>query len=195
MEIATHLNSVNLWHITNDRPWRLILLWKISFSLPFLVSVCNVSKFWFSFFTSFDLGKDQVFLPRNKMIYGRNVLSPGTPFCCWSLLHSAFSHVSASLYPNLFDSEEKAYGIIPQSVLCVLAAKGTVGLEVKFLCQLGTCGSFLPLRTSSPEMSPCQVAANCNLLPAKTAGNGFEQRRFHPRAPQETFLQVHFSCR
>lgn len=61
-------------------PWRLILLWKSSFSLPFLVSIYNVSKFWFSFVTSFDLGKDQVFLPRNEMIYRRNVLSPSARF-------------------------------------------------------------------------------------------------------------------
>lgn len=40
-----------------------------------------------------------------------------------------------------------------------------------------------------PKMSPSQVAADCNLLPAGTAGNGCEQRRFQPTSPQEIFLR------
>lgn len=56
-------------------PWRLILFLKNSFSLTFLVSIYNVSKLWFGFFTSFDLGEDHGFLPSNKIIHRRNAVS------------------------------------------------------------------------------------------------------------------------
>lgn len=80
------------------------------------------------------------------------------------------------------------------SLSSVYWLQGNSWLEVKFLCELGACGSFLPSPTSPSKQSASQVAANCNLPPVKTAGNGFEQRRFQPRALQETFLQGHLSC-
>lgn len=66
------------------------------------------------------------------------LLLVSTMFCLLSCVNGC------CLYPNLVDSGEKARGIVPPPVLSALAARGTVGIEVKFLCQLGACGSFLP---------------------------------------------------
>lgn len=69
-------------------------------------------------------------------------------------------------HPDLVDSGEKARGVVPPPVLSALAARGTVGKEVKFLCQLGTCGSFLPPPTSSKKSHLARwswIATSCLL--------------------------------
>lgn len=150
-------------------------MWKNSFSLTFSASIYNVSKLWFSFFTSFDLGEEQGFLRSDKMIYKRNAVShrafsgqyPFVAGVCYVLL-SLMCRLCCCLYPNPVESGEKAHGIVPPPVLSALAARGTVGIEVKFLCQLGTCGSFLPPPTSSQKSH----LARWQQIAAGTAGNG-----------------------
>lgn len=139
-------------------PCRLILLRKNCLSLTFLVAIYNVRKLWFSFFTSFDLGEDQGFFPNNKMIYKRNAVSHRAllgwyPFVAgvYCVLFSLACQLCCCFYPNLVDSGDKARGIVPPLVLNALAARGTVGIELKFLGQLGTSGSFLPPPTSSQK--------------------------------------------
>lgn len=136
-------------------PWRLILLRKNSFSLTFSVSIYN-RKLCFSFFIS--VGLREGFLPNNKKIYKRSAVSHGAllgwyPFVagvCY-VLFSLLCRLCCCLYPNLVDSGEKARGIVPPPILSALAARGTVGIELKFLGQLGTYGSFLPPPTSSQK--------------------------------------------
>lgn len=146
-------NSVNLWHITNGRTLEADTVVEeqviTSFSWFQFVMLAN-----FSLVSLLPLIWEKTKFPSlEKKLFIGEMFYPLGSFCCWRLLHSVFSHVSASLYPNLFDSEEKAYGIIPQPVLsCVYWLQGGIlGLQVKFLCRLGACGSFLPSPTSLPK--------------------------------------------
>lgn len=188
-------NSVNLWHITNGRTLEADTVVEeqvfTSFSWFQFVMLAN-----FSLVSLLPLIWEKTKFPSlEKKLFIGEMFYPLGSFCCWRLLHSVFSHVSASLYPNLFDSEENAYGIIPQPVLsCVYWLQGEyLAQRSSFFVGWELVGpSFLPPHPCQKK-SASQVAANCNLLPAKIAGNGFEQRRFQPRAPQETFLQGHLS--
>lgn len=183
-------------------PWRPVLLRKNSFSLIFSVSIYSVSKLWFSFFTSFDLGEDQDFLPNSKMIYKRNAASHRGllgqyPFVAGVsyVLRSLMCWLCCCLHPNLVDSGE--CGTWHHSSPCPACpgckgnswCRGQVSLSAGNLWVLPSSPHLLP------KKSPSQVAVDCNLLPARTAGNGLEQRRFQPTSPQESILQGHFSCR
>lgn len=85
--------------------WRLILLEKNSFSLPFSVSIYDVSKLFFSFFASFDLEKTKVSIPGIKLFiremlyptelsWGDTLLLPVCAVCCClSCASCAAAHV------------------------------------------------------------------------------------------------------
>lgn len=118
-------NSVNLWHITNGRTLEADTVVEeqvfTSFSWFQFVMLAN-----FSLVSLLPLIWEKTKFPSlEKKLFIGEMFYPLGSFCCWRLLHSVFSHVSASLYPNLFDSEENAYGIIPQPVLsCVYWLQG-----------------------------------------------------------------------
>lgn len=181
MEMATRLNSLKPRCVTDGRA----VLKKNSFSLTFSASIYNVSKLWFSFF-ALSCEKTKV-CPKIKQ-FTREL--PYPVFLCWGdVVLLLPSPLCCSLSTPAAVGRRRVASFLP------CPARGTVGIQVRFLHArwgVGCCGSFLPPPPPPPRMSPSQVAADCGLLPAGTAGNGFEQRRFQPTSPREVFLQGHF---
>jgi len=65
VETAAPLNALKLWHVTDGGALEADAVSEAQF-FAFSVSIYNVNKLWFRFFTSFDLGEDQGFSPAIK---------------------------------------------------------------------------------------------------------------------------------
>lgn len=160
-----------------------------------------LTNWFFSFFAFFDREKTKVSIPGIKLFvremlyamelsWGDTLLLLVSAVCC-SL--SCAGCAAAHILIWLTVERRHVALFLPLSWVPWLQEEQLAKRSSFFVSWELVGPSFLPHLLQNK--SPSQVALHCNLLPAGTAGNGWEQRRFHPTSPQESSLQGHFSCR